>query len=73
MAQKFPQETAQEKRILDSNTGNPVSEIIIEEGKVIIKKENGQEVSFPLNSVRAKHILMRLSHGISEITEAIYV
>ncbi len=73
MAQKFAQETAQEKRILDSNTGNPVSEIIIEKDRIVIKKENGEEVSFPSNSVRAKHILMRLNHGISEITEAIYV
>lgn len=73
MAQKFAQEIAQEKRILDSNTGNPVTEIVIEGEKIVIRKENGEEVSFPINSVRAKHILMRLNHGISEITEAIYV
>jgi len=73
MARRIAQDTAKEKLILDSNTGNPVNEILIEEDRVVIKKESGEEISFPINSIRAKHILMRIDHGISEITEAIYV
>ena len=73
MVQKIDQGIAKEKLILDSNTGNPVTEIIVEDDRIIIRKESGDEVIFPMNSVRAKHILMRINHGISEITEAIYV
>ncbi|MDQ7038989.1 MAG: hypothetical protein Q9N26_07330 [Aquificota bacterium] len=73
MGRKVPQEVIREKLILDSETKNPVKEIVIEDDKVVILKENGERVEIPKNTIRAKHILMRIEHGISEITEAIYV
>ncbi len=73
MARKVSQDIIREKLILDSKTGNPVKEIFIEEDRIVIIKEGGERLEIPKNTVRAKHILMRIEHGISEITEAIYV
>jgi len=73
MGKKVPKEIIEEKLILDSETKKPVKEIVIEDDRVVILKENGERIEIPKNTVRAKHILMRIEHGISEITEAIYV
>jgi hypothetical protein len=73
MGRKIPHDLIKEKLIYDAKTGNPVKEIVVEEDKIVILKEGGDKVEIPKNTVRAKHILMRIDHGIGEITEAIYV
>ncbi len=73
MGQKFSGEVIREKLIYDSKTGKPVKEVVVEEDRIVVVKEGGEKVEIPKNTVRAKHILMRLSHGLGEITEAIYV
>ncbi|GEM_PF-2858135 len=73
MMKKVDQQIAKEKLIIDSATGKPVKEILLEEERLIIVKENGERIEIPSNTVRAKHIKMRVEHGISEITEAIYI
>jgi len=73
MAQKVAQDVIKEKLIIDTNTGNPVKEISIEDGKIVITKESGEVVEIPANTIRGKYILMRLEAGLSEITEPIYV
>ncbi len=73
MGKKFTGDLIKEKLICDAETGKPVKEILVDEEMIVIVKENGDKVEIPKNTVRAKHILMRLDHGISEITEAIYV
>jgi hypothetical protein len=70
---KLDSKLAQEKMIMDSNTGNPVKEIIVEGDRILIIRENGEKIEIPSSTVRGKHILMRIEHGISEITEPIYV
>ncbi len=73
MAQRVAQDVIKEKIILDSDTGKPVSEIIIENGRITVVKENGETVEIPVNTIRGKHILMRIEAGLGEITEPIYV
>ncbi len=73
MAQKVAQDVIKEKLILDSNTGKPVKEIDLQNGVIRIVKESGETLEIPTNTIRGKYILMRLSAGLSEITEPIYV
>ncbi len=73
MAQKVAQDVIKEKLIIDSNTGNPVKEIELNEDKIRIVKESGEVLEIPLNTIRGKYIKMRLEAGLSEITEPIYV
>ncbi len=73
MAQKVAQDVIKEKLIIDSNTGNPVKEIELNEDKIRITKESGEVIEIPLNTIRGKYIKMRLEAGLSEITEPIYV
>ena len=73
MAEKVAQDVIQEKLIIDSNTGKPVKEILIEDGTINVVKESGETLEIPQNTIRGKYILMRLSAGLSEITEPIYV
>ncbi len=73
MAQKVAQDVIKEKLIVDSNTGKPVKEIILEGGNIKIVKESGETIDIPTNTIRGKYILMRLEAGLSEITEPIYV
>lgn len=73
MAQKVAQSVIEEKLILDSNTGKPVKEIVIEDGNIKVVKESGETVNIPVNTIRGKYIIMRLEAGLSEITEPIYV
>ncbi len=73
MAQKVAQDVIKEKLIIDSNTGNPVKEIELNEDKIKIIKESGEVLEIPLNTIRGKYIKMRLEAGLSEITEPIYV
>ncbi len=73
MAQKVAQDVIKEKLILDSNTGKPVKEIDLQDGVIRIVKESGETLEIPTNTIRGKYILMRLSAGLSEITEPIYV
>ena len=73
MAQKVAQDVIKEKLIIDSNTGNPVKEIELNEDKIRIVKESGEVIEIPLNTIRGKYIKMRLEAGLSEITEPIYV
>lgn len=73
MARKVAQDVIKEKLIIDSNTGKPVKEISVENGKIVITKESGEVVEIPVDTIRGKYILMRLETGLSEITEPIYV
>jgi len=73
MVQKVAREIIEEKLILDSNTGKPVKEILLEESVIKVVKESGEVVQIPMNTIRAKYILMRLEAGLGEITEPIYV
>ena len=73
MVQKVAREIIEEKLILDSNTGKPVKEILLEESVIKVVKESGKVVQIPMNTIRAKYILMRLEAGLGEITEPIYV
>ncbi len=70
---KVTADLIKEKLIYDSATGKPVKDVIVENGHIRIVKESGETVEIPSNSIRGKHILMRLETGISEITEPIYV
>ena len=71
-AKVFTEDIIREKNILDRNTGKPVKEIIVEEEYILIQKENGEE-RIPLNTLRGKAIYTRLTTGVSEFTEPIYV
>ncbi len=73
MAEVYSGEILKDKALLDSETGNPLKEIRVEEDKILAVKESGSVLEIPINSVRAKHILMRLNHGIGELTEPLYL
>ncbi|RUM31357.1 MAG: hypothetical protein DSY42_02995 [Aquifex sp.] len=70
--QVFTEDILKDKNIIDKNTGKQPKEIKIEEDKIVIVKEKGEE-TIPLNSLRGKAIYTRLTTGISEFTEPIYV
>ena len=71
-AKLFTEDIIREKNILDRNTGKPVKEIIVEEEYILIQKESGEE-RVPLNTLRGKAIYTRLTTGVAEFTEPIYV
>jgi len=54
------------------NTGRPVKEIRVEGDSLVIVKESGEE-RIALNTLRGKAIYTRLTTGVSEFTEPIYV
>ena len=70
--QVFTEDIIKDKNILDKNTGKPVKEIRIEEDTLVIVKESGEE-RIPLNRLRGKAIYTRLTTGVAEFTEPIYV
>ena len=71
-AQVFKEDIIRDKNILDKQTGKPVKEIRVEDNSLVIVKESGEE-KIPLNTLRGKAIYTRLTTGISEFTEPIYV
>ena len=71
-AQVFNEDIIRDKNILDKNTGKPVKEIRVEGDVLVIVKESGEE-RIPLNTLRGKAIYTRLTTGVSEFTEPIYV
>ncbi len=71
-AQVFSEDIIRDKNILDKNTGKPVKEIRVEGDTLVIVKESGEE-QIPLNTMRGKAIYTRLTTGVSEFTEPIYV
>ncbi|WP_461832587.1 hypothetical protein [Aquifex sp.] len=71
-AQVFTQDILRDKNILEKSTGQPPKEIKVEGEELIIVKESGEE-KIPLKSLRGKAIYTRLTTGISEFTEPIYV
>lgn len=71
-AQVFKEDIIRDKNILDKQTGKPVKEIRVEDNYLVIVKESGEE-KIPLNTMRGKTIYTRLTTGISEFTEPIYV
>ncbi len=68
----FNEYTIKDKSILDKNTGKPIKEIRVEEDTLVIVKESGEE-RIPLNTMRGKAIYTRLTTGVAEFTEPIYV
>ena len=71
-AQVFNEDIIRDKNILDKNTDKPVKEIRVEGDVLVIVKESGEE-RIPLNTLRGKAIYTRLTTGVSEFTEPIYV
>ncbi|GAB6065636.1 hypothetical protein JCM9492_07280 [Aquifex pyrophilus] len=71
-AQVFTQDILRDKNILEKSSGNPPKEIRVEGEELVIVKESGEE-RVPLKSLRGKAIYTRLTTGISEFTEPIYV
>ncbi len=71
-AQVFSEDIIRDKNILDKNTGNAVKEIRVEGDVLVIVKESGEE-KIPLNTMRGKAIYTRLTTGVAEFTEPIYV
>ena len=71
-AQVFSEDIIRDKNILDKNTGKPVKEIRVESDVLVIVKESGEE-RIPLNTMRGKAIYTRLTTGVAEFTEPIYV
>ncbi|HID65728.1 MAG TPA: hypothetical protein EYP32_02285 [Aquificaceae bacterium] len=70
--QVFTEDILKDKNIIDKNTGKPLKKIKIEKDKIVVVKEKGEE-TIPLNSLRGKAIYTRLTTGISEFTEPIYL
>ncbi len=70
--QVFNEEIIKDKSILDRNTGKPVKEIRVEGDIIVIVKESSEE-KISLKTVRGKAIYTRLTTGVSELTEPIYV
>ena len=70
--QVFNEDIIKDKNILDKNTGKPVKEIRVENDVLVIVKESGEE-RIPLNTMRGKAIYTRLTTGVAEFTEPIYV
>ena len=68
----FNEDIIKDKSILDKNTGKPIKEIRVEEDTLVIVKESGEE-RIPLNTMRGKAIYTRLTTGVAEFTEPIYV
>ncbi len=72
MRKVFKKEELKEKGILKAGTQEPLDEVLIEEGKIVVKK--GEEIlEIPLGSVRGKVIYERLTGSVGEYTEPIYV
>ncbi|WP_461829447.1 hypothetical protein [Aquifex sp.] len=71
-AKVFTEDIIRDKNILDKVTGKPVKEIRIEGDSLVIVKESGEE-RIPLNTMRGKAIYTRLTTGVAEFTEPIYV
>lgn len=71
-ARVFSEDIIRDKNILDKNTGRSVKEIRVEGDSLVIVKESGAE-RIALNTLRGKAIYTRLTTGVSEFTEPIYV
>ncbi|NPA32906.1 MAG: hypothetical protein GXO04_04705 [Aquificae bacterium] len=69
---RFSSQILLEKGILQKENKKPPKEVILEKDKIVVLKDAGT-LEIPLSSVRGQILYERLTVGISEHTQPLYV